>query len=70
MSLAMIEVCEIGRKTKSLLTLTNNKWPPDVDSVALILWIKQLPEYLYQQEAILSLRSRDIRESPPMIESW
>jgi hypothetical protein len=27
--------------------------------VAIILWIKELPEYPYQQEAVFPLRSRD-----------
>ena len=31
--------------------------------VAIVLWIKVLPEYLYQYEAICRLRSRDLQET-------
>ena len=40
--------------------LHEHKRPPDDDPVALILWIKELTEYLYQQEAVFLIVSRDL----------
>jgi hypothetical protein len=39
-------------------SLVMQKWPPDVDPVALILWIKEPLKYVYQQEAHFRLVSR------------
>jgi hypothetical protein len=43
----------IDRNAKFLLPLTNNKWPPSVDPVALILRIKELPIPLCQHSCRL-----------------
>ena len=43
--------CKIYRNVELLKTLTYEKGPQETDPGGHNFWIKELPEYLYQQEA-------------------